>query len=323
MKRLKKQIKGITLITLVVTIIVLLILAGVVISLTIGNNGLFTRAKMGTKEHIKQEATEAMNLKITGIQIESYTESQTLPSLQYLADKLCEDNEMEYVLKKGKKQANLNKIDVSDVKSIFTKIKKYPYEFEIDSGLKLASINGVKIAENNSENDDLRATVEEMKIAIESLQEENKNLKSRLQTLEDETIVNKRVNLMNTIKEIPLSYKTGSQLNIDIPLSSSIKEYKYIEIDYDVHRNVVTTDGGLFESTIFISTNEIEFYDSNTINWDNNSTFGISVNVNGSVTEGAASALWAKNDTTLHVGRSYSNKSDWDKIRIKNIYGIK
>ena len=40
-----KKEKGITLIALVVTIIVLLILAGVAISLTIGNNGIFERAE--------------------------------------------------------------------------------------------------------------------------------------------------------------------------------------------------------------------------------------------------------------------------------------
>ena len=40
-----KQEKGITLIALVVTIIVLLILAGVALNLTIGQNGIFTRAQ--------------------------------------------------------------------------------------------------------------------------------------------------------------------------------------------------------------------------------------------------------------------------------------
>ena len=44
-RKLKKQVKGITLIALVVTIIVLLILAGVAISLTIGQNGIFARAQ--------------------------------------------------------------------------------------------------------------------------------------------------------------------------------------------------------------------------------------------------------------------------------------
>lgn len=55
---MKKQEKGITLIALVVTIIVLLILAGVVISLVIGNNGLFNRAQDATNRWRKAEANE-------------------------------------------------------------------------------------------------------------------------------------------------------------------------------------------------------------------------------------------------------------------------
>ena len=49
-RKLKKQVKGITLIALVVTIIVLLILAAVAINLTIGNNGIFTRAQNATQK---------------------------------------------------------------------------------------------------------------------------------------------------------------------------------------------------------------------------------------------------------------------------------
>ena len=45
-----KKESGITLVALVVTIIVLLILAGVAISLTIGNNGILTRAQNATEK---------------------------------------------------------------------------------------------------------------------------------------------------------------------------------------------------------------------------------------------------------------------------------
>ena len=91
-----------------------------------------------------------MNLKITNIQISSYAETQELPNLQYLADKLCEDNDMEYVLTSSKEHASLDKIDTTNVSSIFTKLKEYPYEFEINNSLQLASIDGVKIADNNN-----------------------------------------------------------------------------------------------------------------------------------------------------------------------------
>ena len=45
LQRVKRQTQGITLIALVVTVIVLLILAGVAINLTVGENGLFRRAQ--------------------------------------------------------------------------------------------------------------------------------------------------------------------------------------------------------------------------------------------------------------------------------------
>ncbi len=147
MKVIKSK-KGISLISLVVTIIILLILAGVTI-VQITNGGLLKKAQDARDENEKQTATEAMNLKITNIEIQSYAENKSLPSLQYCADKLCEDNDMEYVLTHSKSYATLEKIDVTDVSSIFTKLKDYPYEFEIDSSLRLASIDGVKVSKSD------------------------------------------------------------------------------------------------------------------------------------------------------------------------------
>ena len=58
-----KKEKGITLVALVVTIIVLLILAGVAINLTIGQNGIFTRAQNATKawDEASTNESEQMN----------------------------------------------------------------------------------------------------------------------------------------------------------------------------------------------------------------------------------------------------------------------
>ena len=59
-RKLKKQVKGITLIALVVTIIVLLILAGVAISLTIGQNGIFSRAQTAVNTWRNAETNEQL-----------------------------------------------------------------------------------------------------------------------------------------------------------------------------------------------------------------------------------------------------------------------
>lgn len=170
----RKFEKGITLIALVITIIILVIIAGVSINLLLGNKGIIEKAKYASNETTKEAAKEAMNLKITNIQISSYTENQELPNLQYLADKLCEDNDMEYVLTQSKANASLDKIDVTNLSSIYTKLKEYPYEFEINSSLQLASIDGVKIADNN--NDDGTVTL---------TQSQYDSILNRLTTLEN------------------------------------------------------------------------------------------------------------------------------------------
>ena len=68
MKKLKKQVKGITLIALVVTIIVLLILAGVTIATLTGDNGILTRAqeaKNKTEIASEKEQNEMNDMAVT------------------------------------------------------------------------------------------------------------------------------------------------------------------------------------------------------------------------------------------------------------------
>lgn len=59
----KKEEKGITLVALVVTIVVLLILAGVSISLVLGNNGIINRAQQARNATLNDQSNTnaAMN----------------------------------------------------------------------------------------------------------------------------------------------------------------------------------------------------------------------------------------------------------------------
>ena len=59
-KEVKRQVKGITLIALVVTIIVLLILAGIALNLTIGQNGIFSRAGTAANTWRNAETNEQL-----------------------------------------------------------------------------------------------------------------------------------------------------------------------------------------------------------------------------------------------------------------------
>ena len=61
-KKIGKNIKGITLVALVVTIIVLLILAGVAISFTIGEDGIFRKAQEATRLYENAQKNETISL---------------------------------------------------------------------------------------------------------------------------------------------------------------------------------------------------------------------------------------------------------------------
>ena len=68
-----KEVRGITIISLVVTIVVLLILAGISVSLVIGNNNLFDKAKSTQKVQTIAGIKEALELEKADIQVESKT----------------------------------------------------------------------------------------------------------------------------------------------------------------------------------------------------------------------------------------------------------
>ena len=76
-RKLKKQVKGITLIALVVTIIVLLILAGVALSLTVGDNGLFRRAQNAADTWQMAEINEQIEMEQAGEFIDDYANNIT------------------------------------------------------------------------------------------------------------------------------------------------------------------------------------------------------------------------------------------------------
>ena len=65
-----KRNNGITLISLVITIVVLIILAGVAINLTLGENGIFTKAQYAKEQYEMAAVREKINLAMLGIQTE-------------------------------------------------------------------------------------------------------------------------------------------------------------------------------------------------------------------------------------------------------------
>lgn len=83
-----KQNRAITLIALIITIIVLLILAGVVIYITIGNNGIINKAQSALNMYNIQQKREKLELVLTDLKIEKLEHAL---SDDYIQTKLSEN----------------------------------------------------------------------------------------------------------------------------------------------------------------------------------------------------------------------------------------
>ena len=70
---MKKNVKGITLVSMVITIIVMLILAGVSISMVVGENGVLTRASSASDKTKLSEIAEDFNLAVSDVEMQFQT----------------------------------------------------------------------------------------------------------------------------------------------------------------------------------------------------------------------------------------------------------
>ena len=126
MYQVQKQ-KGITLIALVITVIVLIILAGVAISLTVGENGILTRAQNSKKQSTQDMLKEKIENAVLEVQIEEITNAGTL-TLQKLYESL------------ETKDSNISLEEYKDgdtvLKGTYTLDGK-AYEFTIDENFKV------------------------------------------------------------------------------------------------------------------------------------------------------------------------------------------
>ena len=109
--------EAITLIALVVTIVILLILAGVTITMTLGQNGLFTRAREGRAAYEESEVRDDLSMLIT----------------QYTWDKASEKTDKslgDYLKENGATSVKAN----ADGKTLEVTYKGYTFKVNKDSG---------------------------------------------------------------------------------------------------------------------------------------------------------------------------------------------
>ena len=148
--------KAITLIALVVTIVILLILAGVTITMTLGQNGLFTRAREGAAAYNESEVRDDLSMLIT---------QYTWDKVSGKTDKSLED----YLKDNGATSVKAN----ADGTTLEVEYKGYVFTVNKDSG-EITSVSkagprpqvsGVKVTEDSAGQGN---NVEQGKIAADS-----------------------------------------------------------------------------------------------------------------------------------------------------------
>ena len=160
MEKLKRRTsfgeKAITLIALVITIVILLILAGVTITMTLGQNGLFTRAREGAAAYNESEVRDDLSMLIT----------------QYTWDKASEKTDKslgDYLKDNGATSVKAN----ADGTTLEVEYKGYVFTVNKDSG-EITSVSkagprpqvsGVKVTEDSAGQGN---NVEQGKIAADS-----------------------------------------------------------------------------------------------------------------------------------------------------------
>ena len=182
-----KKEKGITLVTLVVTIIVLIILAGVSLNATIGDDGIITKAKQARENIIyagKEEQEQLNQLFWELEQNGSYTEDE-------------EDAKKDQMIELLQKQVEELKGQVAELQGENTDLEK-----------QVAELNG-QIDNLNKQINDLKEEVAEKDIEIADLKEEV--------SLKQETINNLQGQLDSINSQLAQTNATAAQI---------LKDYK-------------------------------------------------------------------------------------------------
>ena len=198
MKNLKVE-KGITLIALVITIIVLIILAGIAISMTVGENGIFAKAKEAKRLQITAEAKEKIGAEILAAQVEAIERNEELEQAQ------VED----IISKYGTLQ--------DDKDTIILKDNGYD--------IRLSDIYQGTITTSGS--------YTENKAKIELLEGQIKNLQEQLEKMTEENTKNKTEaeNLRTEIESLKVDVERQKELLESMSQSGDEKDKKIAELN--------------------------------------------------------------------------------------------
>ena len=264
MKQKLKQSKGITLISLVVTIIILVILAGVTISLILGNDGIVEKAKEA--KAVTSVATAQENLELLKSKILLDKFEITLDDYLEELDKVKEEYQVDDIEKIDDKTAEI----IVDGKYKFTITDEGNGNLKTDykgeaGGIELSAISGTYVYPTTGTFE----VVKNISGGELSVKSENENIAKA--TISGTTVTVEPQNVAGTVKIIVTSAANGEYAeqkavykatveNGTITLSVDAYTGTYDGNDHDAVSNVKVTptdatveysiDGGAFSSTI-------------------------------------------------------------------------
>ena len=167
-----KREKGITMVSLVVTIIILIILAGISINVTIGDNGLITKAKQSKQNILFAGEAEAIQL------------NQLYHELE-ISGELTEDEEStkkDEIIALLQKQVEELQKQVANLQTENEELKKQIQDLNMQIANLQKEIEDLKeqIAAKDIEIEELKKQVSEKEAKIKELQEQLNNINSLL-----------------------------------------------------------------------------------------------------------------------------------------------
>ncbi len=230
-----KSTNGITLVSLVVTIIVLIILAGISLNLTLGENGLFTMAKKA-KENIELAQIEEqtrMNELYDELEQGSYYENPEIGELEDTIDKLNENiKSLEEQLESAKQEKQGLQENIQELNGQITTLQGQVAQQKTEIEEKKAKIN-----ELTSQVEEDKTSIEEKERQIEDLNKQVAQGKADLQEKQKEItdltnqVEEAKTNIQNKQKEIDNLKSEKSELEQQVATKEATIQEKENQIN--------------------------------------------------------------------------------------------
>ena len=199
---LKKENKGITLVALVITIIVLIILTGIVISMTVGDNGIFTKAREAKRLQITSEAKEKIGTEILAAQVEAIQRNEELEQAQVedIISKYgtLQDDKDTIILKDNGYDIKLSDIYQGTITTSGSYTEKNLQE-QLDKMTEENTKNKTEAENLRTEIESLKADVERQKELLESMSQSGDEKDKKIAELNERvTEIEKEKNDLNS-----------------------------------------------------------------------------------------------------------------------------